>query len=330
MTIIRLHRQATWVNLPASVVTIGNFDGVHVGHQAMLAEVNRIAQATGLARTVMIFEPQPLEYFAPEQAPARIYNLREKIQTLKQYGVDQIVIAQFDHHFRNLTADEFAKMLQGLNSKILVLGDDFHFAKNREGDSTFLKRAGFDVYNLNTVDLYGERISSTRIRQTLQQGDFKLASELLGRPYDIVGRVLHGDKIGRTLDFPTINVGLKRLKPCLHGIYAVEVECLDDTIFNDLLKQNQGIAGYHAGCLFGAGHVGVRPAIAQKQAEWRLEVHFPALKADLYGRMMRVRFLHYLHGEKNYPSLEALKQGIQNDVAELIQYRQSYDYPFLI
>lgn len=323
MTIIRLHKSASLVNLPASVLTIGNFDGVHLGHQAMLAEVNRIAQATGLQRSVMIFEPQPRESIEPQNAPARIYNLREKINALQQYGVDQIVIAQFDAHFRNLTANEFAQLLkQQFNVHTLVLGDDFHFAKNREGNRDFLKQAGFNVFNLNTVNLDDERISSTRIRQTLQQGDFKRAAELLGRPYEIIGRVLHGDKIGRTLDFPTINVGLKRLKPCLHGIYAVEVECLDRPIFTDLLAQNQGIAGYRTGCLFGAGHVGVRPAIAQKQAEWRLEVHFPQLKADLYGRMVRVRFLHYLHGEKNYPSLDALKQGIQNDVAELIEYRQ--------
>ncbi|MFB2538904.1 MULTISPECIES: bifunctional riboflavin kinase/FAD synthetase [unclassified Acinetobacter] len=328
MNIYRLDPQQP-LNLPPSIVTIGNFDGVHLGHQAMLAQLNQIAKYESLHRAVMIFEPQPLEFFLKHQAPPRVSNLREKIVALKDYGVDSVIIAKFDERFRNLTAQDFANILKHhLNAKILMLGDDFHFAKNREGNSDFLRQCGFEVHNLNTIDWAEQRVSSTRIRQVLQHGDFSQTKQLLGRPYRMQGRVLHGDKIGRTLDFPTINVALQRQKPCLHGIYAVEVQCLDSDIFQELIQQEQGIQGYSNNSLFGAAHVGTRPAIAQEQPEWRLEVHFPKLKADLYGRMMQVTFLHYLHGEKNYPSLEALKQGIQQDVQDLIVYRQTTSSPF--
>jgi riboflavin kinase/FMN adenylyltransferase len=213
-----------------------------------------------------------------------------------------------------------------------VLGDDFHFGKDRQGNSEFLRDYGFDVTNLNTVALNGERVSSTRIRQVLQEGDLALAAKLLGRPYSITGRVQYGDQIGRTLDFPTINVRLNRHKPCLNGIYAVDVVC-ENASLNAKVKHSDptlnGITGYQTDSLFGAGHVGTRPAIKQDQPEWRLEVHFPDVSANLYGLLMRVTFLHYLHGELNYPSLEALKAGIDDDVQKLRDYRErTPEFPF--
>ena len=213
-----------------------------------------------------------------------------------------------------------------------MLGDDFHFGKDRQGNSEFLRDYGFDVTNLNTVALNGERVSSTRIRQVLQEGDLALAAKLLGRPYSITGRVQYGDQIGRTLDFPTINVRLNRHKPCLNGIYAVDVVC-ENASLNAKVKHSDpalnGITGYQTDSLFGAGHVGTRPAIKQDQPEWRLEVHFPDVSANLYGLLMRVTFLHYLHGELNYPSLEALKAGIDDDVQKLRDYRErTPEFPF--
>lgn len=327
MKLLRLNALAPSTQLPKTAVTIGNFDGVHLGHQAMIRQLQSIAQNNNLKSLVMIFEPQPLEFFKGYDAPPRISSLREKVEYLTELGVDYIVIAKFDERFRSLSATDFADILKNqLNAQHLVLGDDFHFGKNRQGNSEFLHGYGFEITSLDTIEVHGERVSSTRIRQTLQAGDLALAAQLLGRPYSITGRVVYGDQIGRTIDFPTINVRLNRHKPCLNGIYAVDVLCETESLAQRVKQhhpQKLGIQGYQADALFGAGHVGTRPAIKQAHPEWRLEVHFPDVSANLYGLLMRVTFLHYLHGEKDYPSLEALKAGIDDDVAQLINFRHS-------
>lgn len=333
MKLLRLNALSPNFQLPQTAVTIGNFDGVHLGHQAMIAQLKKIAAAQGLKTLVMIFEPQPLEFFKGYDAPPRINSLREKVEYLAELGVDYIAVAKFDQHFRSMSASEFADLLKDkLNAQALVLGDDFHFGKDRQGNSEFLKNYGFQVTNLHTIELEGERVSSTRIRQVLQVGNLALAAKLLGRPFNITGRVQYGDQIGRTLDFPTINVRLNRHKPCLNGIYGVEVICETTSLTQKVLQDDPtkpGIAGYHENSLYGAGHVGTRPAIQQEHPEWRLEVHFPDVSANLYGLFMRVTFLHYLHGELNYPSLEALKAGIDNDVQQLRQYRNdTTQFPF--
>lgn len=329
MKLIRLNALTPHFQIPKTAVTIGNFDGVHLGHQAMIRQLKHIAAEKKLKTLVMIFEPQPLEFLKKKEAPPRISSFREKIEYLKTLEVDYIAVVKFDQQFRNLSAAQFAQVLKSkLNTTHLVLGDDFYFGKNRQGNSEFLRQQGFDVTNLETVELYGERVSSTRIRNVLQQGQFELAAALLGRPYSITGRVQYGDQIGRTIDFPTINVALNRPRPCLNGIYAVDVHCEQHSLRAKV--QQTGVEGYFADSLFGAGHVGTRPAIAQTQPQWRLEVHFPHLTANLYGLMMKVTFLHYLHGEKNYPSLEALKAGIHNDVEQLLEFRQNHlNIPFL-
>ncbi|KAA8731243.1 bifunctional riboflavin kinase/FAD synthetase [Acinetobacter qingfengensis] len=325
MKLLRLHALTPHHQIPPTAVTIGNFDGIHLGHQAMIRQLINVAQAEQLKVLVMIFEPQPLEYFQGYDAPPRITSLREKVELLAELGVDYVVVAKFDDAFRSMSATQFANILkQQLNAKTLILGDDFHFGKNRSGDSDFLRQYGFDVINLDTISFDQQRVSSTRIRQVLQQGDLALAAQLLGRPYSITGRVLHGDKIGRTLDFPTINVALHRHKPCLSGIYAVDVQCMELPLTEKIQQADSGqmgIQGYLSESLFGAGHIGTRPAIQQDRPEWRLEVHFPDVSANLYGLLMRVTFLHYLHGERNYPSLQALKDGIADDVIQLRQYR---------
>lgn len=333
MKLLRLNALAPDFQLPLTAVTIGNFDGVHLGHQAMIQQLKQVAAQQQLKSLVMIFEPQPLEFFQGYEAPPRISSLREKVEYLTELGVDYIAVAKFDNTFRSLSAEAFASILKDqLNAQSLILGDDFHFGKNRQGNSEFLKNYGFDVHNLQTIALEGERVSSTRIRQTLAEGNLVLAAQLLGRPYSITGRVQYGDQIGRTLDFPTINVRLNRHKPCLNGIYGVDVICETTSLQNKVVQENpeqKGVLGYQATALFGAGHVGTRPAIKQEHPEWRLEVHFPNVSANLYGLLMRVTFLNYLHGEKNYPSLEALKAGIDADVEKLLEFRHNNPtFPF--
>ena len=333
MQLLRLNALAPDFQLEKTAVTIGNFDGVHVGHQAMIQQLKAVAAAQQLKTVVMLFEPQPLEFFKGYDAPPRISSLREKVEYLTELGIDYIAVAKFDNYFRSLSAEAFADILKyKLNAHSLVLGDDFHFGKNRQGNSEFLQQYGFQVTNLNTILADGERVSSTRIRQTLQAGNLALAAKLLGRPYSITGRVQYGDQIGRTIDFPTINVRLNRHKPCLNGIYGVEVLCETESLQAKVQAENPnqpGIAGYDPTALFGAGHVGTRPAIKQEHPEWRLEVHFPNVSANLYGLLMRVTFLNYLHGEKNYPSLEALKEGIDDDVEKLLEFRQDHpSFPF--
>ena len=333
MQLLRLNALAPNLQLPQTAVTIGNFDGVHLGHQAMVSQLQEVAQAKNLKTLVMIFEPQPLEFFKAYDAPPRITSLREKVEYLTELGVDYIAIAKFDNAFRSLSAENFADVLKDkLNAQSLILGDDFHFGKDRQGNSEFLKQYGFDVTNLTTIEFDGERVSSTRIRQVLQAGDLALAAKLLGRPYSMIGRVQYGDQIGRTINFPTINVRMGRHRPCLNGIYGVEVICETTSLTEKVKADNPdktGILGYQTNALYGAGHVGTRPAIKQDHPEWRLEVHFPDVSANLYGLLMRVTFLNYLHGEKNYPSLEALKAGIDDDVVKLLEFRQNTPtFPF--
>ncbi|SDC19101.1 bifunctional riboflavin kinase/FAD synthetase [Acinetobacter boissieri] len=332
MKLLRLNAATQQLNLPKTAVTIGNFDGVHLGHQAMIAQLKAVAQENHLKTLVMLFEPQPLEVFYADDAPPRISSLREKVTYLHELGIDYIIVARFDDFLRHQTATDFTLVLkEKLNTTTLVLGDDFHFGKNRQGNTNFLRQQGFVVDNLETVVLNGERVSSTRIRETLQAGNLPLAAQLLGRPYSMIGRVQHGDKLGRTLDFPTINVALKRHKPCLKGIYGVDVSCETQSLPEKVYKAGgtQGILGYQPHTLFGAANLGTRPAIQQKKPQWRLEVHFPDVSANLYGLLMRVTFLHYLHGERKYPSFEALKAGIHDDVLQLRQYRtQNTRFPF--
>jgi riboflavin kinase/FMN adenylyltransferase len=319
------------IDLAPCVLTIGNFDGVHLGHQAMLTQVREIAQAQNLGSAVMIFEPQPREFFATATAPARLTNLAEKQALLAEYGVETLIVAGFDTDFRSLSAQAFADILAlRLNVQALVLGDDFKFGHDRTGDSQFLRDYGLDVTNLHTITDSSDnaaRISSTRVRDMLLAGDIDAANTLLGRDYAITGLVIRGDQIGRTIDFPTANIDLKRLKPALHGIFGVDVVSLDDNgkvIPNGLtvnaVNGQTGIAGLRADSLFGTANVGTRPSV-DKAHNWRLEVHFPELQADLYGLTLQVRFLHYLHGERRYNGLEALKTGIHNDVKELIEWR---------
>lgn len=320
----------------AKVLTIGNFDGLHLGHQAMINQTLNKGNELGLQTAVMVFEPMPKELFAPAAAPARLTNMAETQEVFSGYShnnltLDELIIADFNQAFSALSAQQFADILiEQLNVKALILGDDFRFGNDRTGDADFLRSCGLQVTTLKTVtDTHhdNERISSTRIRELLNQGNLTHASQLLGRDYFMIGKVQHGDKIGRTLNFPTANVSLDRLKPALHGVFAVDVQVLNEegdvcqNTWNSIVEDNQvGIKGLTEYSLFGTANIGTRPAVNGK--EWRLEVHFPKFKGDLYGKILKVRFLHFLHGEKNYDGLQALKAGIKKDVIDLLAWRE--------
>jgi len=288
------------------VLTIGNFDGVHLGHQRILARVKEKAQEHQWASSVMLFEPQPLEWFRPEQAPARIMSLRDKLIALRGYGVERVFCARFNKSFQTLSAGDFVKqvLVDGLNVRHLVVGDDFRFGSGREGDFAYLQQAGrvygFTVEDTPTCLHQGERVSSTRIREALAQGQLREAEALLGHPYFISGRVHHGDKIGRTLGSPTANLVLRHAKVPINGVYAV-------TVTGAGLKDHAAVAS-----------VGTRPTVGGK--ELRLEVHLLNFEGDLYGQHLTVTMKHFLRPELKFDGLEALEQAIHQDIQQATQW----------
>lgn len=283
------------------VLTIGNFDGVHRGHQALLERLKQEGQARGLPVMVMIFEPQPLELFAAEKAPARLTRLRDKVKYLAQAGVDYLLCVTFDAHFAANHASTFISSLlvEKLGVKFLVVGDDFRFGAGREGDFLLLQKAGveqnFDVISTQTFCSSGKRVSSTAVREALAQDNLMLAQELLGHPFSISGRVVHGNELGRTIGFPTANLPLKRQVSPVSGVYAVQVYGLGDAP------------------LPGVANIGTRPTITGDKRQ-QLEVHLLDVTLDLYGRHIDVVMCKKLRSEQRFASLDALKQQIANDV----------------
>ncbi|PHM58801.1 MULTISPECIES: bifunctional riboflavin kinase/FAD synthetase [Xenorhabdus] len=288
------------------VLTIGNFDGVHRGHQALLKHLKQEGLRLGLPTMVMIFEPQPLEVFVADKAPARLTRLRDKIKYLSQYGVDYLLCVKFDRNFAANSPEAFVSRLlvEKLGVKFLAVGDDFRFGKNRLGDFHYLQQAGkqygFDVASTDSFCDSGLRISSTAIRQSLQHDDLTLAETLLGHPYSISGRVVHGNRLGRTIGFPTANLPLKRLVAPVKGVYAVEVYGLGDTP------------------LPGVANIGNRPTVSGQGQQ--LEVHLIDTQMDLYGRHIDVVLRKKLRDEQRFASLDALKQQIANDVVSAREY----------
>jgi riboflavin kinase/FMN adenylyltransferase len=283
-------------------VTIGNFDGLHLGHQAMLARLLDVARTRGLPSCVLSFEPHPREFFAPEQAPARLSSLREKAECLQRVGIDRLHVFRFDRAFSALTAQAFIEQVLGrtLQARYVLVGDDFRYGAKRAGDFALLQQAGqslgFDAEFLPTVEVAGERSSSTAVRQALAAGELEHAARLLGRPYSISGRVVHGDKLGRDIGFPTANIQLKHNRPPLQGIFAVEV------------------CGLNGEPLPGVASLGKRPTVKGADAVPVLEVHLFDFKAEIYGRRVRVDFLHKLRDEEKYPDLDSLVAQIRRDV----------------
>lgn len=289
-------------------VTIGNFDGLHLGHQAMLARLQAVARARGLPTCVLSFEPHPREFFAPAQAPARLSSLREKTECLHGQGIDRLHVLRFDQALSALTPHAFIEQVLGttLDARYVLVGDDFRYGARRAGDFALLQQMGatlgFDTESLPTVEVAGERSSSTAVRQALAAGELEHAARLLGRPYSISGRVVHGDKLGRDIGFPTANIQLKHNRPPLMGIFAVE------------------LYGLNGAPLPGVASLGRRPTVKGADAVPVLEVHLFDFNADLYGRRVRVDFLHKLRDEEKYPDLDTLVAQIRRDVADARQF----------
>jgi riboflavin kinase/FMN adenylyltransferase len=282
------------------IATIGNFDGVHLGHQAILAQLAEQAARLRLPRLVITFEPQPQEFFAgPNAPPARLMRLREKLLALDGLGIERVLCLEFDHRLAAMSAPAFIDelLVDRLHIRYLVIGDDFRFGHRRAGDFALLvaagQRHGFTVADSRSTILDGERVSSTRVRQALGQGDLELAARLLGRPYDMCGRVAHGDRRGRTLGFPTANIHLHRRVTPVYGVYAV-------------LLSGPGLRPWP-----GIANVGRRPTV--QGVRERLEVHLLDYQGDLYGQHVKVDFLHSLRPEQRFESLDALRRQIQQD-----------------
>lgn len=284
------------------VATIGNFDGVHLGHQSVFRHLMEKGGELNLPTTVVTFEPQPRELFQPATAPARLTRLREKLQAIDEVGVQRVVVLEFNRRLAAMAAEEFVKelLVEGLGARFLSVGDDFRFGKGRRGDFELLRHMGdlygFEVEDMNTYKLDADRVSSTRIRELLSQGDFATAAEYLGRPYRICGRVAHGDKRGRNIGFPTMNVNLHRRVSPLSGVYAVRVEGLEESP-----------------CA-GVANIGVRPTVAGDH-RYLLEVHLFDFQRNVYGEHVSVEFVRKLRDEARFDNFEALRQQILRDAA---------------
>lgn len=289
------------------VLTIGNFDGVHLGHKALLARLRSRAQEFDLPATVLCFEPHPREFFSSESAPPRLCSVRRKLELLRAAGVDQVCVAGFDAPFASLEADEFISkvLVNGFHIRHLLIGDDFRFGRARSGDFTVLQKAGeklgFSVESMHTLKVETERVSSSAVREALLGGRVEHAEYLLGEPFVVSGRVRHGDQIGRTIGYPTANIGLAQTTLPLSGIFAVSV---NGGPLHDAL---------------GAANVGVRPTIGDKLA-LRLEVFVFDYAGDLYGERLTVRFHHKIRDEEKFNSLETLTTAIDEDCRQVRKY----------
>ena len=281
-------------------LTIGNFDGVHLGHRALLSRLLEEAKSRDLPSAVVIFEPHPREFFTPEQAPARLTSLREKLELLAELGVDRVHICRFNQQFAQMSASNFIDALhQKLAVQYVLIGDDFRFGSGRSGDFGLMEKIasqrGFKVEAMHSVMFDGLRVSSTAVRSVLATGHMRAATRYLGRPYSISGRVVHGDKLGREIGFPTANVQMKHNRPPLNGIFVVRV------------------SGEHLPLQHGAASLGVRPTV-HANGRAVLEIHLLDFAQEIYGQHLRVEFLHKLRDEEKYPDLKSLTRQIALDV----------------
>jgi riboflavin kinase/FMN adenylyltransferase len=303
----------TQAEKPVALV-IGNFDGVHLGHQAMLSRLKETSKRLNLASCVMTFEPHPREFFAPDQAPTRLTSLREKLELLAEYGVDQVQICRFNYDFAKIGAKEFVAHIlqQGLAAQWVLVGDDFRFGARRAGDLAMLRSLsssyGFEVEEMSTYNVDGIRVSSTAVRKALSSDDLDLARRLLGRPYSISGKVVNGDKLGRRIGFPTANMQLRHNRPPLSGIFAVEVRGALDTSPQQVTR--------------GVASLGVRPTV-HEDGKPVLEVHLFDFNQEIYGQHLRMDFLHKLRDEEKYSDLDTLIRQIRLDVENAKKYFQT-------
>lgn len=292
------------------VLTIGNFDGVHLGHQQVIKALVEKAKQSNCIASVLVFEPQPQEFFSPNTAPARLCRLRDKYQLLKNLGVQRLICVNFNRKFAEQTAEQFIKelLINKLNVKHLIVGDDFHFGKNRVGNYPMLcksgEQLGFSVSDTASYKMSDCRISSTEIRTALEQNNLAHAQEMLGRPYSIIGRVFHGDKRGRQIGFPTANVRLKRRVSPVSGVYAVQVNINDDVFF-------------------GVANIGSRPTVSGIRQQ--LEVHIFNFANDIYGQSIEVVMLDKIREEQRFSSVTALVEQIKLDSAQAQLFVEHYN-----
>jgi riboflavin kinase/FMN adenylyltransferase len=284
------------------VLTVGNFDGVHHGHRLLLGHLFAKSQELDVPSMLLTFEPQPREFFAGSKVPARLTRFREKITLLEQTELDRVLCLPFNDATRNTSAEWVVEVLltELLGIRYIVVGDDFRFGKDQMGDYDMLKEAGdeygFGVSHIGTLTFEHERISSSRIREVLAEGDFELAEKLLGHPYFIMGRVVYGRQLGRTLGVPTANIRLQRYRAALDGVYAVKVQ--------GLAREYEGVA-----------NIGIRPTVDGKEP--LLEVHVFDFEGDLYGELLTVQFVKKIRDEQTFDGLDALKAQIHADIEEV-------------
>lgn len=289
--------------LDGCVLTIGNFDGLHLGHREVIKKLANRGRSMDYPVVVMIFEPQPLEYFLGDNAPSRLMRLREKVTAFAEQPIDHLLIVRFNRDLANCEAEQFINdvLIKKLNVKHLVIGDDFHFGKARRGNFSMLKekgkQLGFSVEDTGSFHKSGLRVSSTLIRDALGAGNLDLAAQLLGQHYSVCGRVSHGEKRGRTLGFPTANIQLLRKNTPINGVFAVTMTGIDDL-------EIQGIA-----------NVGTRPTF-NGDSKVILETHLFDFDQDIYGRYVEVHFKQKIRDEMNFQSLNQLKAQIEIDVAK--------------
>ena len=273
-------------------LAIGNFDGMHLGHQALLQKLMQTAQKLNLKPALMTFEPHPREFFAPASAPPRLCSLREKLEFFADAGVERVYVCAFNRHFAKITAEDFMRRIlrEAINARAVLVGEDFRFGAKRAGSIENFVQQQFNLISLPQVDAGGARVSSTRVREALAAGRLDEAAQLLGRSYSISGKVVHGAKRGRQLGFPTANVHMRHERPALTGVYAVKLD------------------GLHA-----VANLGVRPTITGVP-KLTLEVHVLDYSGDLYDKHVHVQFLHKIRDEMKFNGLDALKVQIAKDV----------------
>jgi riboflavin kinase/FMN adenylyltransferase len=306
---MRLSRGLAELKLPerGCVATIGNFDGVHIGHRQVIERLAEAGRRLGLPVVVVLFEPQPREYFFPNEAPARLTRLREKLTRLAELPIDQVLLLRFNRHLAMLPAQDFIQkiLLEGLRIKYLVVGDDFRFGRNRFGNFALLRQAGrefgFEVVDTPSVLVDGRRVSSTWVRKALAAGDLAGAARLLGRPYSVCGRVVHGAKRGRMLGFPTANILMRRKNTPVQGVFAVTMSWIGERP------------------LPGVANVGIRPTVTGGRTVL-LETYLLDFSGDIYGKQVEIVFHRKLRDEKRFDGLAELRAQIERDVETARSY----------
>ncbi len=279
-------------------LTIGNFDGVHIGHQALIEKLIAESKKRKLSPAVMTFEPHPKEFFTPENAPTRLTTLREKLEFFLSYGIEKVFVCAFNQKFSNISSEVFIHQIltEQLKAELLIVGDDFRFGTKRQAGIEDLRKNAFELFEIPEIDLNGKRVSSTRIREGLKEGRIEEVNQFLGRPYTISGKVVEGDKRGRQMGFPTANIHMKHLRPALTGVYAVK------------LGNRNGVA-----------NLGVRPTISGTP-KLLLEVHLLNFNEDIYGQHVQVTFLEKIRDEMKFENIDALIEQIKKDVVHAIRY----------